>query len=95
MGIDKMNAADVSKLAHNLTNAIRENLLKNRIAQNKDDSKTLDNIDNKNLELKTTEANIAKNNINISTTPQSTAILSDPQEDALRKILIFNNPSRT
>jgi hypothetical protein len=88
-----MDVRDVAKLARNVSNNVRENLLKNRMAQNKMDSENLDKADKNIQDTKTTEVKTAKDLL--ASQPQSTAILSDPKEDAMRKLLIFTDPSKS
>jgi hypothetical protein len=84
----------IKKLALNVANDVRESLLKNRIDQDKQDVKTLDKIDKNNKELQTAEVNKAKNNPDVALNIQSTKTLSDPQLDALKRRLIFDDKSK-
>ena len=88
-----MDVRDVSKLAMNITNKVRKDLSDNRAAQNKMDSENLDKADKNIQDTKTTDVKTAKNLL--ASQPQSTAILSDPKEEAMKRFLIFNDQSRS
>lgn len=90
-----MDVQDVYKLAQSATNNVRKNLLQNRAEQNKLDSQSLDKKDTKIQETKTTDVNKAKKNIEMPMMAQSTTSLSDPKEEAMKRFLIFNDPSKS
>lgn len=73
---------------------VEKQLTKNDIEQRKEDFKTLDNNEKNKELLRTAEVNKAKNNPDVKFIPQSTGTLSDPKLDALKRRLIFEDPSK-
>jgi hypothetical protein len=90
-----MDVQDVNKLALNVSNNVRKNLLQNRADQNKLDDQSMNTKDKKIQETKTTDVKKAKNNIEMPMMAQSTTSLSDPKEEAMKRFLIFNDPSKS
>ena len=90
-----MNVQDVYKLAQSATNNVRKNLLQNRADQNKLDDQSMNTKDKKIQETKTTDVKKAQNNIEMPMLAQSTTSLSDPKEEAMKRFLIFNDPSKS
>jgi hypothetical protein len=90
-----MDVQDVNKLAQNVYKNVNKNLLQNRAEQNKLDDQSMNTKDKKIQETKTTDVNKAKNNIEMPMVAQSTTSLSDPKEEAMKRFLIFNDPSKS
>ncbi len=90
-----MDIQDINKLAQNLNNAVSDSLRKNRIVQNKMDTKSSEIIAENDQLTKSGETKKAKNLLDTAMMAQSTNILSDPKEEAMKRFLIFNDPTKS